>query len=69
MMLQLLLHIYADFNWATCMKTHRSFGGLCLRFAGGTIAYKTQFQPTIAGSSTEAEYMLAYFTGKMILFV
>ena len=33
------------------------------------MAYKTQFQPTVAGSSTEAEYMSAYNTGKMILFV
>jgi len=33
------------------------------------VAYKTQFQPTVAGSSTEVEYMSAYFTGKMILFV
>ncbi len=33
------------------------------------MAYKTQFQPTVAGSSTEVENMLAYYTGKMILFV
>ncbi len=33
------------------------------------VAYKTQFQPTVAGSSTEVEYMSAYYTGKMILFV
>ncbi len=33
------------------------------------MAYKTQFQPTVASSSTEAEYMLAYYTGKMILFM
>ena len=33
------------------------------------MAYKTQFQPTVAGSSTEAEYMSAYYTGKMILFM
>ena len=65
----LVLHAYADSDWAACVKTRRSFGGSCLRFAGGTAAYKTQFQPTIAGSSTEAEYMAAYFTGKMILFV
>ena len=64
-----VLHAYADSDWAACIKTRRSFGGSCLRFAGGTAAYKTQFQPTIAGSSTEAEYMAAYFTGKMILFV
>jgi hypothetical protein len=37
--------------------------------AGGTVACKNQFQLTVAGSSTEAEYMLAYYTGKMILFV
>jgi hypothetical protein len=60
---------YAASDWATCMKTCRSFGGLCLQLAGSTIAYKTQFQPTIAGSSTETEYMSAYFTSKMILFV
>ncbi len=60
---------YADSDWATCVKTRRSLGGSCLRLAGGTVAYKTQFQPTVVGSSTEAEYMSAYFTGKMILFV
>ncbi len=51
------------------LKTCRSFGGLRLCLAGGTVAYKTQFQPTVASSSTEAEYMLAYYTGKMILFM
>jgi hypothetical protein len=35
----------------------------------GTIAYKCKFQPTVAGSPTEAEFMAAYDTGKMILFV
>ncbi len=33
------------------------------------MAYKTQFQTTVVGSYTESEYMLAYYTGKMILFV
>jgi hypothetical protein len=40
---------------------------MCL--AGGTITYKTKFQPTVAGSSTEAEFMAAYDAKKMILFV
>ncbi len=62
-------YAYADSDWATCVKTHCSFGGSCLRLAGGTVAYKTQFQPTVVGSSTEAEYMSAYYTGKMILFM
>ena len=63
------LHVYANSDWATCVKTRRSFGGVCMRLAGGTIAYKTKFQPTVAGSSTEAEFMAAYDAGKMILFV
>jgi hypothetical protein len=33
------------------------------------MAYKSKFQATVAGSSTEAEFMAVYDTGKMILFV
>ena len=63
------IHAYADSDWATCIKTQCSVGGSLIHLAGGTIAYKTKFQPTVAGSSTEAEFMAAYDTGKMILFV
>jgi hypothetical protein len=62
-------HAYSDSDWATCTKTRRSFSGICIRLAGGTIAYKCKFQPTVAGSLTEAEFIAAYDTGKMILFV
>jgi hypothetical protein len=62
-------HAYADSDWATCVKTRCSFGGSCVRLAGGTIAYKTKFQPMVAVSSTEVEFMSAYDTGKMILFI
>jgi hypothetical protein len=40
-----------------------------IHLAGGTIAYKCKFQPTVAGSSTKVEFMVACDTGKMILFV
>jgi hypothetical protein len=63
------LHAFADSDWATCVKTRRSFGGTIIRLAGGTIAYKAKFHPTVAGSSTEAKFLAAYDTGKMILFV
>ena len=43
--------------------------GLVSSDCGRYHCIQTQFQPTIAGSSTEAEYKSAYFTGKMILFV
>ncbi len=64
-----IAHAYVDSDWATCIKTRRSFGGICIRLSAGTIAYKCKFQPTIAGLSTEAEFMAACGTGKMILFV
>jgi hypothetical protein len=60
---------YADSDWATCVKTRCSFGGSCIRLSGDTIAYKTKFQPTVAGSLTEVEFMSAYDTGKLILFI
>jgi hypothetical protein len=60
---------YGDSDWATCVKTQRSFSGICIQLAGGTIAYKTKFQPTVALSSTEAEFMAACDVGRMCLFV
>ncbi len=65
----LIAHAYADSDWATCPKTRRSFGGVCIRLAGGTIAYKCRFQPTVTGSSTKAEFMAACNTGKTILYI
>ncbi len=60
---------YGDSDWATCVKTRRLFSGICIQLAGGTIAYKTKFQPTVALSSTEAEFMTACDVGRMCLFV
>jgi hypothetical protein len=60
---------YGDSDWATCVKTCRSFSGICIQLAGGTIAYKTKFQSTVALSSTEAEFMAACDVGRMCLFV
>ena len=63
------VHGYVDSDWATCPRTRRSLTGVCLRLAGGTIAYKTKLQPTIAQSSTEAEFMGASDFGKILLYV
>jgi hypothetical protein len=60
---------YGDSDWATCVKTRRSFSGICIQLAGGTIAYKTKFQPTVALSSTEAEFMAACDVGRMSLYI
>ncbi len=56
----LIAHAYANLDWATCPKTWCSFGGVCVCLASGTSAYKCRFQPTVTGSSTEAEFMAAF---------
>jgi hypothetical protein len=65
----LTAHAFANSDWATFVKTCCSFGGISIQLAGGTIAYKCCFQPTVAGLSTQAKCMAACDTGKMILFV
>jgi hypothetical protein len=63
------LHGYVDSDWATCPHTRRSLTGVCLRLAGGSIAYKAKLQPTVTQSSTEAEFMGASDFGKILLYV
>jgi hypothetical protein len=56
----------ANSNWAACLKTRRSTTGVNVNIAGGAIGYKTKLQPTVAGSSTEAEFMAAFDAGKLV---
>eukprot|EP00804_Cyclotella_cryptica_P016569 CCRYP_020523-RA/>CCRYP_020523-RA protein AED:0.25 eAED:0.37 QI:0/0/0/1/1/1/2/0/309 len=53
------MHVYANSDWATCPKTRQSFTGIVVMLAGGKIAYNTKLQPTVALSSTKAEFMAA----------
>eukprot|EP00956_Cyclotella_meneghiniana_P004202 scaffold5163_cov49-Cyclotella_meneghiniana.AAC.3 len=62
-------HCYTDSNWANCMRTRRSTTGVNLQVAGGSVGYKTRLQPTVALSSTEAEFMAACEAGKMLLYI
>ncbi len=60
---------YGDSDWATCVITRRLVSGTCIQLAGGTIAYKIKFQPTVALSTAKAEFMAACDVGQMLLFV
>jgi hypothetical protein len=48
---------YSDSDWASDVNTRRSTTGYLFLLAGGAISWKTRLQPTVANSSTEAEYM------------
>jgi len=59
---------YVDSDWAANIKKRTSLTGAVNMLAGGVIGYKTKFQTVIAHSTTEAEFVAACDTAKMILF-
>ena len=50
------LQCYSDSDWARCLDTRRSTTGY-LTLLGGPISWQSKKQPTVALSSTEAEYL------------
>jgi hypothetical protein len=50
---------YSDADWAGDTDTRRSTTGYCFTLGGGAITWRSRRQPTVALSSTEAEYMAA----------
>jgi hypothetical protein len=51
------LECYADASWGDDLNTRRSTTGYLTKLDGNIISWKSQRQPTVALSSTEAEYM------------
>lgn len=51
------LEAYADADWAGCVVDRRSYTGYVILMSGGAVAWEAKKQPTVALSSTEAEYM------------
>ncbi|KAL9247820.1 hypothetical protein vseg_021208 [Gypsophila vaccaria] len=50
------LEAYSDAAYASCPLTRRSFTAYFICLGGSPISWKTKKQPTVARSSTEAEY-------------
>ena len=48
---------FADADWGGDMDTRRSTTGYLFKVFGGAVAWKSRRQPTVALSTTEAEYM------------
>mmetsp|Transcript_14552 Transcript_14552/g.20797 ORF Transcript_14552/g.20797 Transcript_14552/m.20797 type:complete len:1557 (+) Transcript_14552:1335-6005(+) len=62
------LYGYSDSDWGADSNHRRSITGIIIMYAGGAIGYKTKYQDTIALSSTEAEFVAACDTAKLILY-
>ncbi|CCH47072.1 Copia protein [Wickerhamomyces ciferrii] len=48
---------YSDADYANCLKSRRSTTGFMFKFANGPITWRSKLQPTVALSTTEAEFM------------
>jgi len=56
---QLQVHGYTDANWAGNVSDRRSTSGFMFSFGSGVVNWSSKKQPTVALSSTEAEYRSA----------
>ncbi|KAM1243720.1 hypothetical protein ACFX2G_035943 [Malus domestica] len=52
----LALQAFSDADWAGCSLDRRSTGGFCIFLGSSIISWSAKKQPTVARSSTEAEY-------------
>ena len=60
---------FTESDWGTDSTHRRSVSGMIILLAGSAVIYKTRYQKAIALSSTEAEFVAASETGKMILYL
>ena len=60
---------YVDTDWAGDVEHRRSVTGLGFMLAGAAVHYKTRYQGSVAGSSTEAEFVGGYDAGKGALYI
>ena len=58
-----------DTTWASDRTERRSMGGIVMMLAGAAVYYRTRLQPTIAQSSTEAEFTNMADAGKAALYL
>ena len=50
------LHVYCNFDWASCPMTRRSITGYLVKMGKAPIAWKTKKQVMVSRSSAEVEY-------------
>ena len=55
---------FTDSDWANCPDTRRSVGGYLFTLSSGPISWQSRRQRTVATSSCEAEYTVAFEASK-----
>ena len=62
------LFCHSDADYGNCKMDRKSYTGFLLILAGAPIAWEARKQPTVALSSTEAEYMAITSAAKEVMF-
>lgn len=55
---------FSDANWAGDVPTRKSTTGYIFKLSGAAVSWRSKLQPTVALSSTEAEYIALCTTGQ-----
>ena len=58
---------YSDADWASDINSRRSTTGYIFFMSGGPVSWKSKLQPTVALSTSEAEYMALSFSAQEAL--
>ena len=60
---------FADADWVGHMDSRRSTTGYIFKVFGGATGWKSRLQPTVALSTTEAEYMAAAEAARQAIWI
>jgi hypothetical protein len=63
------LNGWCDADWANDKDTRRSVTGYVFRLGDGVVSWQSKRQPTVAMSSTEAEYMATSYAARESIFL